>query len=37
MAGDRPLAAELAAKGFLAPSGKQYGAQSVKLMIAKGK
>jgi DNA invertase Pin-like site-specific DNA recombinase len=33
----RAVAAGLAAKGFLAPSGKQYGAQSVKLMIAKGK
>lgn len=34
-AGD--IAAGLAAKGFLSPSGRPYGAQSVKLMIAKGK
>jgi DNA invertase Pin-like site-specific DNA recombinase len=33
----RAIAAGLAAKGFLAPSGQPYGAQSVKLMIAKGK
>jgi hypothetical protein len=33
----RAIAAGLAAKGFLSPSGRPYGAQSVKLMIAKGK
>ena len=33
----RAIAAELAAKGYLAPSGQPYGAQSVKLMIARGR
>ena len=32
----RAVAARLAEKGFLAPSGKPYGAQSVKVMLKAG-